>query len=281
MATVIIKRPLAVAIQSTAIEVSMGVPTASGSDYYVPMVVNDSAAVPIGSPNAIAVGGQSKLKASTAGAFDTVRVGDVVSELSTGSLTVKPSVVLQDCYLASGTKIISYPDSPTSRILDIRAGDAVLASADVDADTVVDRIDYAARTIYLSKPLLAGTPAIKNVTIKPVVRVTAVRLSTATADANEIDIDTTVATGAAQTAVTIVSGVREAVMGILRIQPLSNTTGSRLTVGVGVATPSGKLLIADVTGGSGLNPATQNYVSIGTFGIDADTWLTDIRVPRA
>jgi hypothetical protein len=275
MSTVTFKRALQTLTSTYTASVITGIITETAGKFYLPISLDSFDAPDISIDGCTLTSTQTKISGTT-GAFDNVRVGDVVTSTSTGTLTAKSTVTINACYVVKLLSYIIYPD--TADISGIKAGDAVTGTG-IGADCLVDKIDTVNRIIYLT---VANTAAgANNITFTPPVRVTAVRKSTATANANQIDIDTTVATTGAASTVVITPGAGEAVIAVLKIEPLSNTTGGKLNINIAVSYGDGADVKGSTTGYSDLTFSTLSYSSLSTFGIDADTFLVDARLPRS
>lgn len=276
MATQTIKRALQTVTADFAGIITPGFVTEVADKFYLPIGFDDFVA-----PNQVitttnAVSAATKLVNTAVGKFNDVRVGDQVVSLSAGTLTAKADIT-RTCNTFTGLKKVVYASTFTSSTIGVKAGDPVTGTG-IPANTVVDRIDYAQRTIYLDKNATADGSVV--LTFSPPVRVTAVRKSTATANANEIDIDSTVATAGTSVSVTIKPGAREAVTAVLRIEPVSNTTGARANYNVSVSVLDGLEVKGSDSGFNGLDFTTLNYINLGSYGFDADAFLVTARIPR-
>lgn len=223
----------------------------------------------------IPIATQSKLKAEVAGAFDNVRVGDFITAVATGSLTAKSNVSVTNAYLASGLKEITYDETYNSTNLGVKSGDAITvasAGTGIPANTIVTKIDYTNRKIYVDKALTETKLA--NLTITPKIRVTAVRKSTATANANEIDFDSTVATTGVAGNVTIKGGAVDGVFTVIRVTPVDSLTNAKATLSIASATLNGSEVKGSTEGFNGLVYDTLTYSNIGQYQTDLDTYRT-------
>jgi hypothetical protein len=274
MSTVTFKRALQTLTSTYTASVIAGIISETAGKIYLPLSFDSFDAPDISIDGCTLTSTQTKISGA-AGAFDNVRVGDIVTSTSTGTLTAKSAVTINTCYVAKLLPYIIYPD--TADISGIKAGDAVTGTG-IGADCLVDKIDTVSRIIYLT---VANTAAgANNITFTPPVRVTAVRPSTALSNANQIDIDTTIATSGAASTIVITPGAGEAIFAVLRVEPLSNSTGGRLNVALSVYYGDGADVKGSTTGYSELTFSTLSYSSLSTFGIDADTFLVDARLPR-
>lgn len=280
MASVSFKRQLQTIIATYNADFDPGLLTESAGKVYLPMVFNDFDAPDITVTGCTLTSGATKI-VGTAGAFDEVRVGDIITTTSTGSLTSITDVTVDNCVTIKDQNYVIYPDTLTSTTLDVRAGEYVTGGG-IDTTAIVDRINYETRQIFLDELCTAtGIQTSTDIlTFEKAVVVTAVRKSDATANANEIDINTTVATTGSNSTVTIVPGAREAVAAVIRLNPISNTTGSRLNVEVGVSYLDGTGVKGSKSGFNDIDVTALNYISLGTFGFDADTFLYNARIPK-
>jgi hypothetical protein len=244
-----------------------------GDAQYVPVTI-DLAQADI-TASVIPIATQSKLKAEVAGAFDNVRVGDFITAVATGSLTAKSNVSVTNAYLASGLKEITYDETYNSTNLGVKSGDAITVAAagtGIPSNTIVTKIDYAARKIYVDKALTETKLATLSIT--PKIRVTAVRKSTATANANEVDFDSTVATTGVAGNVTIKGGAIDGVFTVLRLLPLDNEVNSKAALSISTATLDGSQVKGSTEGYNGLAYDTLNYSNIGQYQTDLDSYRT-------
>lgn len=244
-----------------------------GNSQYIPIVIEAAQADILASVIPIAT--QSKLTAVVAGAFDKVRVGDFLTAIATGSLTAKSNVSITNAYLASGLKEITYDETYNSTNLGVKSGDAITvasAGTGIPVSTIVTKVDYVARKIYVSNALTETKLAALSVT--PKIRVTAVRKSTAVANPNEIDFDSTVATTGVAGNVTIKGGAVDGVFTVLRITPVDSLTNSKATLSIASATLNGSEVKGSTEGFNGLVYDTLTYSSIGQYQTDLDTYRT-------
>ena len=223
----------------------------------------------------IPIATESKLRAVVAGAFDNVRVGDFITAVATGSLTAKSNVAVNNVYLASGLKEITYDENYNSTNLGVKSGDAITvasAGTGIPANTIVTKVDYVARKIYINNALTESKVA--SVSVTPKIRVTAVRKSTATANANEIDFDSTVATTGVAGDVTIKGGAVDGVYTVIRVQPLDNALNAKAVVSIACATLDGSEVKGSTEGFNGLVYDTLTYSNIGQYQTDLDSYRT-------
>ncbi len=244
-----------------------------GDSQYVPITI-EAAQADI-TASVIPIATQSKLKAEVAGAFDKVRVGDFITAVATGSLTAKSNVTVTAAYLASGLKEITFDETYNSTNLGVKSGDAITvasAGTGIPANTIVTKIDYLARKIYVDKALTESKVA--NLQVTPKIRVTAVRKSTAVANPNEIDFDSTVATTGVAGNATIKGGAVDGVFTVLRITPVDSLTNSKATLAISSATLTGAEVKGSTEGFNGLVYDTLTYSNIGQYQTDLDTYRT-------
>ena len=252
----------------------------ASNKFYIPFTF-DNFSAPDLTVTVNAVAGATKLVAVTPGALDEIRVGDVVNSLSSGTLTTKATFT-RSCYCPRGQSYVIYPHTFTSSTLTVQAGDVVTSATAnvVPSSTVVDKIDYATRRIFLSNPIGTAGDVTDTLTFAPPIRVTAVRLSTAATNPNEIDIDSTVGTGANGVIATIKNGAREAVSHIFRVEPLNSTASGKAEYSVGVAMMTGKEVKGSANGLNNIDATTVGYVNLGVASFDGDVFLTNARLPR-
>jgi len=223
----------------------------------------------------IPIATQSKLKAEVAGAFDKVRVGDFITAIATGSLTAKSNVAVNNVYLASGLKEITYDETYNSTNLGVKSGDAITvasAGTGIPANTIVTKIDYVNRKIYIDKTLTESKVA--NVSVTPKIRVTAVRKSTATSNPNEIDFDSTVATTGVAGNVTIKGGAVDGVLTVIRVTPVDNPTNAKAAITIDTTALNGSQVKGSTEGFNGLVYDTLTYNNVGRYETDLDTYRT-------
>lgn len=280
MASISFKRQLQTILSTYNATIVSGVVKETAGKFYLPFSFDTFSAPDITVEGVTVTSGATKLVGPD-GAFDDIRVGDEVGAPSTGSLTAKSDITVDECFTFNGLPFVMYPSTVNLATAGVKAGDAV-AGGGIPVSTKVDKIDYDNRTIYLTNACTES--AIQSgediLTFTPPIRVTAVRTSEATSNANEVDIDTTVATTGAAADVDFTPGANEAVAMVLRVEPLSNSTGGRLNATVGVAYIDGTLIRGSATGYSNLDFTALNYITLGTMGIDGDDFLVKARVPR-
>jgi hypothetical protein len=245
-----------------------------GDSQYFPITI-EAAQADI-TASVIPVATQSRLNAVVAGAFDKVRVGDFLDSVATGSLTAKAAVTVSDAYLASGLKEISYDETFNSANLGVKSGDVITVAAagtGIPSNTIVTKIDYANRKIYVDKVLTETK--IANVTVPaPRIRVTAVRKSTAVTNANQIDFDSTVATTGVAGDVTIAGGAVDAVFTVFRFTPIDSTVDAKATLSISSARLDGTQVVGSTEGFNGLDYTALNYNNNGQYQTDLDTFRT-------
>ncbi|UQS94905.1 hypothetical protein Pam2_25 [Pseudanabaena phage Pam2] len=223
----------------------------------------------------IPIATQSKLKAEVAGAFDKVRVGDFITAIATGSLTAKNNVAVNNVYLASGLKEITYDENYNSTNLGVKSGDAITvasAGTGIPANTIVTKIDYTKRKIYIDKTLTESKVA--SVSVTPKIRVTAVRKSTATSNPNEIDFDSTVATTGVAGNVTIKGGAVDGVLTVIRVTPVDSLQNAKAVITIDTTALNGSQVKGSTEGFNGLVYDTLTYNNVGRYETDLDTYRT-------
>lgn len=274
MANLDFQRQLAQIFTTYDGDMTVGSVVESSNKFYLPLALDNFNPPDL---TITAINGTSAATKLTgaSGKFDNVRVGDVISATSVGTFTALTDVTITDAYLPNGKKYIVYPASAS--FTNVMAGDAITGTS-VGVGAVIDRVDTANRIIYVT---VANTAeSLEDVTIERQVRVTAVRTSTATANANEIDINTSVATTITNSTLTIEQGAKEAIFAVARLEPITNTTGTKFTVAVSVAYLDGLLVKGSLDGLSGLTLASLNYLGLGSIQVDGDAFLLNARYPR-
>jgi hypothetical protein len=242
-----------------------------GDSEYIPVTIALAQADITASVIPIAT--QSKLKAEVAGAFDGVRVGDFITAVATGSLTAKSNVTVADAYLASGLKEITFDETYDNTNLGVKSGDAITvasAGTGIPSNTIVTKVDYVNRKIYVDKALTESKVA--DLTVTPKIRVTAVRKSTATSNPNEIDFDSTVATTGVAGNVTIKGGAVDGIFTVLRVTPVDSLTNAKAVITVASAALDGSQVKGSTEGFNGLVYDTLTYSTIGNYETDLDTY---------
>lgn len=273
MANITVKRPLAVTTSEEALVTTPGFLSEASEHVYLPFVFDDFATPNQSITGCTLTNGATKI-VGTAGKFDDVRVGDIIVSASTGTLTAK-STVTRDCSTFTGLKYVVYPSTNNAGNLGVQVGDAVSGTG-IPANTVVDRIDHSTRRIFLDKAATAVGAEV-TLTFTPPIRVTAVRKSTATANANEIDIDTTVASTGSNSTVVVKNGANEAVPVVFRITSLGSDINANVTFKVAAAKLDGLGVQGAAAGFNGLTYGSLTYIGVGDVGFNADTFLTNAR----
>lgn len=276
MVDVSFKRNLLVTQAEFTAPIAPGFLREIGDSFYLPLAFDVFDAPDISVTGCTLTATQTKIQ-GTAGAFNSVRVGDIVDSASTGSLTAKATFDIT-VQTFQGLNYIVYPHTFNSTNLGVKVGDGVSGTG-IPSNTTVDKIDYAGRRIFLSANATATAASI-TATFAPPVRVTAVRTSTATSNANQIDIDSTVATSGSNSTVVIIPGAVEAIHAVVKLTPVSNTGGGRITYGIGTSVLDGNAVVGDASGLNGLTLENLTYASSGNFGIEADNFLAAARLPR-
>ena len=277
MATAIVKRPLQVTEENTTVNLSYGTVQELGDAYYLPLTVDNVTVPDIVVADVSGANGATILTTTTVGGFDTVRVGDEIKSFAGSATFVAATpITLADTYTVEGLKELKY-DFAYESGTGVKAGDVVTGTG-IGAGAIVDKIDPASRTIYLTVANTAS--AVVSVTFTPPVRVTAVRRSTEATNPNQITVDRAVDVAAVDDTVTIASGVREAVYAVLKLNPKDNTTGSTLNLDLGVNYPNASQIAATANGLGVSAVETLGYTGLQGIGFNVDTFLTNLRVPR-
>lgn len=279
MTNITFKRRKLVDVETYPATILVGNSSLVGDAYYLPITIDNYVSPPIPLTGITGVVTQTKLKANVAGAFDNVRVGDLVTLPTSLVFGALASATVTDLAIADGSSIALYSELYDSVTLPVKAGDGIAATG-IPANALVDKIDYARRLIYLTAE--ATVTNIVVATAVPKVRVTAVRNSThaVTANANEIDINTTITTGSISGGVTIVPGATEALISTLRITPKGNTDTSVITLEVSGSKNKGADVAGTPNGLGYTNYSGFTYLNLGSIILDADEFLLDARVPR-
>lgn len=259
--------------------ISVNNPVEVGSNIYIPVTIDNFGIPDKDIPTVALVSADTKLTTTVSGAFDSLKVGDMVSALSAGALTALSSGTITDLVTVAGSNIAIYPSTLTSSTLPAKAGDAI-SGTNIAANTVIDKIDYAKKLIYLTNN--ATTTGVSDATVDYLPRITAVRGSTwpVVAERNQVDIDTSVSTAAASSTVTFKSGVREALLGAIQISPVGSDTNGTISLQVNSYKNTGSLVTPSNDGTGANNYATFNYSNLGNITLNADEFLVDAGVPR-
>jgi hypothetical protein len=281
MTTISFQRQKLTTTDTFSVSVGINSPVEVGVNTYIPITIDEFPALDKTIPTVqLGTGAASTfIKALTPGAFDKVKVGDIIKSTAAGLITPLATTTLTALVTAVGSKIAIFPSSFTSLTLPVKAGDKI-ASANLPANTVVDKIDYVKKLIYLTNNAL--TSGSLDATVTAPVRVTAVRGSTwpVALDANQIDFDSVNTVTAASTSVTIGSGIREALMGVIKVATVGSTTNGVVSIQVGGYKNAGKDVSASNDGTGSNSYATYNYSSLGSLTLNADEFLLDAGVPR-
>lgn len=259
--------------------IALSTPRAIGNRYYIPVTIDEFNAPNYTVSNANGVATQSTLTSATSGAFDNVRVGDTFVS-STGLTLDAIATTTVDVVTATGSLVAIYDAAYTSSNLPVRAGD-VISGLNIPGGTIVDKIDYTNKLLYLDTAATAD--GAESATVAPPVRVTAVRNSEwpDVATRNQIDIDTTIATVTlSDFDVVFKPGSREALLAAIRVSPLGSATTGTISIEVSGYKNSGENVMAS-NDGTGVGDFTAyNYLNLGNLTMNADEFLLDARVPR-
>jgi hypothetical protein len=275
-----VQLPLVTAYSNYAFQYFVGFLTEDSTNEYLPITITQFSIPTFTIPNVPLVLSATTLT-GVSGAFDNVRVGDIIQSVSTGAITAKSLVARTGFFLPSGSKFVVYPESYNSSTLGVKAGDAVTVTASgtgIPVNSVVTRIDHASRTIYINNAI-TGASKIADLDFTPPTRVTAVRTSTATLNPNQIDFDSAVGTANASSTLTILPGAREAVFAALRLTPVSNSSAGQLNVNVAFATLPGSGVVGSANGLNNIDPTVLSYSTVGTIPVQLSKFLLDARVP--
>lgn len=277
MSNISVQRALQTTTQEFVGELEAGFVLESGDRIFLPLLIDNFSGPDISVTGINLTATESTISGS-AGKFDNIRPGDILSAVTTGSITANDPVALNNIYTASGLKFVVYPESYTSVNLGVHAGDAITGTG-IPASTFVERIDYDTRRIYITNACTA-TAIQTDVEVTPPVRVVAVRKSTATSNPNQIDIDSVVGTNGTNSTLTFVNGARDAVFAVLRITPVDSTTSATARFNVDVAYVAGDAVMGSPAGFNGLNFTSLTYTGLGVFNFNLDTFLATARIPQ-
>jgi hypothetical protein len=249
--------------------------------YYIPFFLQGISAPTFTINNLSGTAGTSTITAlapsiGTAGAFDSgVKVGDIITGTSTGTLnTLSTSTI--SCYTSYGLNYVVYPHTYTSSNLPMQSGD-VISGTGIPANTQVNTIDYANRRIYLTNSCTVD--GIATLTITPAIRIIAVRPSTAISNANQIDINTTIATTITFGTLTVLPGALDGLFGCVSVTPIGSATSGKATFSVSAATLDGTQALGSASGFNGVDITALSYGVLGNFSFNVDSFLLKARVP--
>jgi len=261
------------------VTIAVNNPVEIGANTYIPVTI-DNFGIPDKVIDTVALAAaDTKLTTTVNGAFDSLKVGDMVTTLTTGALTAISSDTITDLVTVAGSKIAIYPSTLTSITLPAKAGDAI-SGTNIAANSKIDKIDYSKKLIYLTED--ATTTGVADATVAYTARITAVRGSTwpVVAERNQVDINTSVSTPAVSSTVTFKSGVREALLGAIQISPVGSTVNGTVSLQVNSYKNSGNLVTPSNDGTGANNYASFNYSNLGNITLNADEFLVDAGVPR-
>lgn len=259
--------------------ISINSPVEVGANTYIPVTIDNFGIPDKVIPTVALAASATKLTTTVSGAFNSLKVGDMVTTLSAGALTAIATGTITNLVTVAGSKIAIYPSTLTSMTLPAKAGDAI-SGTNIASDTKIDKIDYSRKIIYLTAN--ATTTGVADATVTYTPRITAVRGSTwpVVLERNEVDIDTSVSTASASATVTFKSGVREALLGAIQISPIGSTVSGTISLQVNAYKNSGTLVTPSNDGTGANNYATYNYSNLGNITLNADEFLVDAGVPR-
>lgn len=255
--------------------VTVGAVARQANDFYLPVTIDGFTTpdVVLASASIAGTSGQNKITSTTPDYFKAVYVGDIVS--TTTDFVAGPSApVLTDIALNALSNVFVYPSTFTSITLPLAAGDTV-TSTSLPVNTVVDKIDYANRIVYLSNP--SPVTIIENVTVIKPLRVTAKNLTN-----TEITVSRNLSAVAGSGGpLTVKRGAQEALLGLLKIAPVGSTTSGTVSLQVGAYKNQGDKVDYSANGSGYSAPEELNYVSLGSVSIDADAFLEAAGIARS
>jgi hypothetical protein len=259
--------------------IAINSPVEIGANTYVPITIDNFAAPDQVIPTVALVAAATTLTTTVNGAFDNLKVGDLITGMTAGALTTLTDGTIADLVTVAGSKIAIYPSTLTSLTLPAKAGDGI-SGANIASGSKIDKIDYAKKLIYLTENAL--TTGVDDAAVSYTPRITAVRGSTwpVVLERNQVDINTSVITAAASSTVTFKSGVREALLGALKISAIGSTTNGNISLQVDGYKNSGRLVAPSNDGTGANNYAGYNYSNLGSLSLNADEFLVDAGVPR-
>ena len=242
--------------------------------FYIPVVYKDFAPTPFALTGQTVVSGAATFTPS-AEDFAKLRVGDIVSAVSAGTVTIpSPATYTRTAKVYNALDFIVLTGSNSLP----QDGDAISGTG-IASGAVVTRIDTATRTVYLSAVNTESSLAASNVTITvtPTVRITALNTTTrlVTLNANFAGTGTSVSGS-----LTFTPSAFNPVLYYLEAVH-SAATVDRLNVSVRTYLQTGALAY-DVNG-TAYDASTISSVSaspVGTFFINTDSYLTAARKPR-
>lgn len=277
MATSLLKRALGLTTEDLSITVNYGRVQELGDAFYLPITIDGLSIPDISVTNCSGTTGQAVLTTLTAGGFDKLRVGDVVKTFSgTGDVGSSTSTIA-DTMVPQGLNYIVYPHTLNSGTLPCKAGDAVSGTG-IASGATIDKIDYASRTIFLTANNTASGSV--TVTITKPARIIEVRKSTEATNPNQVTLDRNLVGAASTETVVFGAGISEAVFAVLKINPLDNTSSSRLSLALGINYPSGLEVKGTNSGLGAVAYNTLGYTGLEGLSVDVDSFLTDARIPR-
>ncbi len=241
---------------------------------YLPVVYRNFTATPFVLTGQTVVSGAATFTPSVED-FAKLRVGDVVSAVSAGTVTIpSPSTYTRTAHVYHGLDFIVLTGSSTLP----KDGDGISGTG-IGSGAVVNRVDTATRTVYLSvastESSLVGSPI--TITITPLVRISALNTTTrqVTLSANFAGTGTDVSGSLTFTpqAIHSVLYYLEAVH--------SATTVDRLNIAIRAYIQTGALAYdATGTGTDSTTISSVTAVPVGTFFINTDSYLSNARKPR-
>lgn len=245
----------------------------SDESFYLPITAKDTVATPFTLLGQTVVSSTATFTPSITD-FAKLRIGDVVSAVTGGTVTIPVSSTLSrtaHVYHSQNFVVFTGSNSLPKR------GDSI-SGVGISASAVVTRVDITTRIVYLSLPntesSLFASPI--SVTVTPLVRILTLNSTTGvvTLSSNFAGTGTDVATSVAFT-----PGLFDAI--VYDIQGTHTRDGNTLTASFKVYKQTG-LLAYDAlgTGSDATNVASVTSVQLGSFTLNTDDYFANARVAR-
>ena len=263
---------------SVPVTIDIGVLPAVGNDttdsLYLPVVYREFQTTAFTLTGQTVVSGTATFTPS-AEDFAKLRVGDIVSAVSAGTVTIpSPSTFTRTAKVYEGLDFIVLTGSSSLP----KDGDAISGTG-IGSGAVVKRVDTATRTVYLSvvntESSVVASPV--TITVTPVVRIASLNTTTrlVTLNANFTGTGTDVSGS-----LTFTPSPFAAVLYYLEAVHTATTT-DRLNIAVRAYLQTGALAYdLNGTGTDATSISTVTPQPVGTFFINTDTYLTNARKPR-
>ena len=241
--------------------------------FYLPVVAKNT------TPTPFTITGQTLVSAGAvftpnAGDFAKIRVGDIVSAVSAGTVTIpSPSTYTRTAHVYHTLNFIVLTGSSTLP----KDGDGISGTG-IASGAVVTRVDVATRTVYLdlanTESSVLASPV--TITVTPLVRVTALNTTTrqVTLSANFAGTGTDVAGS-----VTFTPSPFDPVLYF--IEGRHTRSGNTLTGNYNVYRQTGLLAFDALgTGTDATDLTSVTATALGSFTIDTDAYFLNARVAR-